>query len=86
MKLKLLLIVLLVFNLNYSQGIEYQILNANLDQNNKIILKLLFINRTNVNYVINNNFVLENKVPDFSSGSYTKVNIFKNSLFLITYT
>lgn len=78
MKLKFLSIALFVFSMGYAQSIEYKILNAKLDENKKIILEIVLSNKTNENYVINKNFTFENKAPDFSSGSYTKVNIFKN--------
>lgn len=78
MKLKILSILLFFLNINYAQSIEYKILNSKLDENKKIILEIVLSNKTDVNYVINKNFTFENKAPDFSSGSYTKVNIFKN--------
>lgn len=78
MKLKILSILLFFLNLNYAQSLEYKILNSKLDENKKIILEIVLSNKTDVNYVINKNFTFENKAPDFSSGSYTKVNIFKN--------
>lgn len=78
MKLKILSILLLFLNINYAQSLEYKILNSKRDENKKIILEIVLSNKTDVNYVINKNFTFENKAPDFSSGSYTKVNIFKN--------
>ena len=78
MKLKFLSIALFVFSMGYAQSIEYKILNAKLDENKKIILEIVLSNKTNENYVINKNFSFESEAPDFSSGSYTKVNIFKD--------
>ncbi|OXB20620.1 hypothetical protein B0A80_18865 [Flavobacterium tructae] len=78
MRAILLIFFLSFFNFNYCQDVKIELLNAKTTTDNKVILTLKINNNSNENYVINKNFTFEDKAPDFSSSSYTKVNVFEN--------
>lgn len=60
------------------QDVKMELLTAKIRTDHKIILTLKINNNSDINYVINNNFTFEDTKPDYSFGTFVKLNLFIN--------